>query len=303
VAEIDRRLGVLRVHFDIDGLAGNGGSAATIRRYYEQSRLGYRLVHSDEGAMHMALNPDGHFDRAGYQGQARMIEARLPAATTDVLELACGNGYNLRLLASRLPHVRFLGVDLVRKQIGRANRALARATNARAAVGDFQDLDVADGAFDCIFVIESLCHATDLARAFGEARRVLRPGGRFVVIDAWRTDGFDSLPANVRQAAAAVEGAMAVADAKQLSAWKRIASGSGLRVTEEVNLTDQIKPNLERLARIAETRLLAHPRRSRILEQIVPSNLLTNAVAGFLMPWTVASHAHTYRLLMLEHAC
>ena len=166
---------VLRGVLDVSRLEGQGSTPAGIRRYYERSRLGYRFVHSGQGAMHMALNPGGEFDAAGYEGQALLVDARLPEGASDVLELACGNGFNLRLLAERSPGIRFAGVDLVAAQVRRAQRALADLPRARAAVGDYQALAFGDATQDAVFAVESLCHATDLPRALGEVARVLRP--------------------------------------------------------------------------------------------------------------------------------
>jgi len=300
--ELDRRAAVLDRCFDLSRLADSGDTPAKIRRYYEDSRLGYRLVHSREGAMHMALNPAGTFDRAGYEAQARLVEDRFAPGTADVLELACGNGYNLELLAARHRDRRFLGIDLVERQLARCNRRLAAHDNARAVPGDFQGLDLEDDAFDCVYVVESFCHATDLPAAFAEVARVLRPGGRFIVIDAWRTAAFDGLTPAVRRAALNVELAMAIADGRQLPAWQAAAADAGLRVTEEVDLSAQIMPNLERLARVAETGLLSHPWRVRLLKLVVRRPLLMNAVAGYLSPLTIMAGAHTYRLLALEHS-
>jgi len=302
VAEIERRVAVLRSCLDLSRLDGSGDTPAKVGKYYEDSRVGYRHVHSKAGAMHMALNPDGRFDRAGYEGQSRLVEERFAPTTDDVLELASGNGYNLGLLAERWPDKRFRGVDLVEDQVDRANSLLADRPNAHAMVGDFQALALPDDAIDCIFVVESLCHATDLAKAFGEARRVLRPGGRFIVIDAWRTDAFSALPAGVRDAAVSVERGMAVADAQELSVWQRTAADSGLRVTEDLDLTEQIVPNITRLAKIADERFLSHGVRARLLQKVLPEALLLNAVSGYLMALTVEIGAHTYRLLTLEHA-
>jgi SAM-dependent methyltransferase len=302
VDELERRVAVLRGFFDLSRLDGSGDTPAKVRRYYEDSRIGYRHVHSKDGAMHMALNPDGRFDPAGYEAQPGLVAQRFAATTTDVLELACGNGYNGALLARRWPDKRFLGVDLSPAQVDRANDALADRSNARAVVGDFQRLALDDASQDCIFVVESFCHATDLPRAFAEAKRVLRPGGRFVVIDAWRTDAFADLPAGVRAAAQSVERGMAVADAQELAVWKRLARAGGLRVTEDLDLTEQIVANITRLARIVDEQFLSHRVRARLLQKVLPESLLLNAVSGYLMPLTVAAGAHTYRLLMLEHA-
>jgi SAM-dependent methyltransferase len=297
--ELERRMRRLGSMFDLAALDGQGDSPAAIRRYYERSRPGYRFVHSRQGAMHMALNPGGTFDRAGYAGQALLVHERLAPDARDVLELACGNGFNLRLLAQRNPERRFTGVDLVASQVRRAQRALAGLPGAGAQVGDFQALDLADASQDCVFAVESLCHATDLARALGEIARVLRPGGTLIVIDGWRTDGFGDLPAVVREATAAIERAMAVSAGQSLATWIEAARGCGLRVTEQLDLTDLIGPNLARLEALAQ-RFVARPRLARAARIVVPSSLLMNAVAAYLMPLAVAAGAHTYRLVAFE---
>ena len=50
---------------DLDKLDSQGDARAKVRKYYEDSKLGYRLVHSKAGAVRMALNENGVFDRAG----------------------------------------------------------------------------------------------------------------------------------------------------------------------------------------------------------------------------------------------
>ena len=297
--ELERRMRRLGEVFDLARLEGRGETPQGIRRYYERSRVGYRFVHSDQGAMHMALNPGGTFDPSGYEGQALLVHERLAPGTRDVLELACGNGYNLALLAPRNPGVRFVGVDLVASQIRRARAALADMPEADARVGDFHSLAIGDASQDAVYVVESLCHATDLARALGEIARVLRPGGRLVVVDGWRTVAFDGAPRVVRDATIAVERAMAVAAGQSLPEFKRVAGACGLRLIEELDLTAQIEPNLGRLAAISQ-RFVSRPRCARIARAVVPESLLMNAVAAYLMPLVVRAGAHTYRLLVLE---
>jgi ubiquinone/menaquinone biosynthesis C-methylase UbiE len=297
--ELDRRMRRLGAVFDLSRLEGSGRTARGIRRYYERSRVGYRFVHSDEGAMHMALNPGGTFDPAGYEAQALLVHERLAPGTRDVLELACGNGYNLALLAPRNPGMRFVGVDLVASQIRRARAALADLPYADARIGDFQSLAMGDASQDCVYVIESLCHATDLPRALGEIARVLRPGGQLIVVDGWRTGAFARMPRLVRDATITVERAMAVSVGQSLPDWICVANTCRLWVAEERDLTAQIVPNLERLAAIAQ-RFVSRPRRARLARAIVPESLLMNAVAAYLMPLVVRAGAHTYRLLVLE---
>jgi hypothetical protein len=73
----------------------------------------------------------------------------------------------------------------------------------------------------------------------------------------------------------------------------------GLRVTEELDLTAQVEPNLARLEALAR-RFVSRPRVARAARFVAPRSLLMNAVAAYLMPLAVAAGAHTYRLLVLE---
>ena len=110
-----RRLG--RV-FDLEALRHEAPDTAAVVQYYEQCHAAYRRFHSAEGAVHMALNPEGRFDAAGFSGQLRRLEARWSAEPpADVLELAFGQGYNLAWLLPRHAGVRFQGIDLDRKSV------------------------------------------------------------------------------------------------------------------------------------------------------------------------------------------
>lgn len=301
-AELHARLEQLRLLFDLDELKNQGSSNASIRKYYEDSRLGYYLVHSKDGAMHMALNPTGEFEESGYAGQANLVAKRLLPTARDVLELASGNGFNLELLARMRSDIRFTGIDLVPEQVKRADEKLKAISNASTEVGDFQNLSFPDATFDLVFVIESLCHAIDLPKALSEVHRVLRPGGHFIVIDAWRTDAFSQKSTELQDAAGYAEAAMAVPYAREFGAWKSTAVEAGFEIVEDLDLSDEIMPNLERLARIAENRFVAHPVRARVLKRVLPTALVTNAVAGYLMPLTVQLSAHTYRMVVLTPA-
>lgn len=296
--ELRSRLDRLAEVFDFSRLQGRGSSIDEIKRYYKDSRLGYRFAHSKVGAMHMALNPDGTFDEAGYAGQAKLISDRLRDHDRDILELACGNGFNLDLLACQHPDRGFVGIDLVESQVARGAKLLASRPNASVRVGNFQDLRFADDSQDLIFVIESFCHATDLEKALLEQRRVLREGGNFIVIDAWRTERYAAAPSFVQQAAADVEQAMAVSKSLTLEDWMDTAERCGFRVEENLDLSEQIKPNLARLARGAN-KYLAHPQLASIARLVLPATLIENAIAGYLMPLTVELQVHTYRLLRL----
>jgi SAM-dependent methyltransferase len=297
--ELRRRLEQIRRVFDLAELDGRGLDLDEIAAYYRQSALAYRFVHSREGAIHMALNPDGEFDESGYYGQAQIVEGWLTPDATDALELASGNGFNSIYLAKRRPTVQFRGIDLVREQVELAEKRAADLLNATFQVADFHDLPFASESFDIAFVVESLCHATDLRRALQEARRVLRPAAPLIVIDAWRTPAFDALPAVLTDAARLAERAMSVGRASRFDEWIEVTADCGLELVKDLDLTDEIRPNLLRFERLA-SRFFAHPRLARHGLRFIPRRLLGNAISGYLMPLTVQGGAHTYRAVVLR---
>jgi ubiquinone/menaquinone biosynthesis C-methylase UbiE len=98
----------------------------------------------------------------------------------SVLETAAGTGVVTRALASRLPpHVSIVATDLNQPMLDHASGQLAsdRVTWQQA---DAQMLPFPDGMFDVVVCQFGVMFFPDKPRAFAEAARVLKPGGRFL---------------------------------------------------------------------------------------------------------------------------
>lgn len=108
----------------------------------------------------------------------------LPArGIQDLLDLGTGTGRILELVADRVE--RAVGVDLSREMlaIARANLERAPRRNLQVRQGDMYQLPWPAASFDAVTVHQVLHFADDPADALAEAARVLRPGGRLVIID------------------------------------------------------------------------------------------------------------------------
>jgi len=113
-------------------------------------------------------------------------EAGIEAGTgARVADAGCGYGATARRLA-RERGARVTGLTLSGAQAAWGRAAAARegvAERVELRVGDWLESGLPDGAFDAVIAVESVSHMPDPARAFAEAARVLRPGGRFVCCD------------------------------------------------------------------------------------------------------------------------
>lgn len=109
----------------------------------------------------------------------KRYEFALPfCAGMDVLDLGCGVGYGTALLAEQAR--RAVGVDVDPETIAYARRRYA-APNVEFREDDALALGVPDGSFDVVCSFETIEHVPDADAFVHEVRRVLRPGGAFLV--------------------------------------------------------------------------------------------------------------------------
>ena len=102
-------------------------------------------------------------------------------ASGEVLEVAIGTGRNLRYYPR---DIRLTGIDLSEEMLAIARRraaALGREVDLRQ--GDAQALPFPDATFDTVVCTFALCSIPDDRKAVAEMQRVLRPGGRLLLID------------------------------------------------------------------------------------------------------------------------
>jgi ubiquinone/menaquinone biosynthesis C-methylase UbiE len=116
------------------------------------------------------------------------VEGAIAKALADkpfrsLLDLGTGTGRMLELFGPAIE--RGLGLDLSLPMLQLARDRLERAglKNCSVRQGDIYDLPLANDAFDVIILHQVLHFLDDGARAIHEAARVLRPGGRLLVVD------------------------------------------------------------------------------------------------------------------------
>jgi ubiquinone/menaquinone biosynthesis C-methylase UbiE len=113
-----------------------------------------------------------------------------------VLDVGCGGGQHAVYMAAQRPDVRVVGVDLSAELVRRSRRLAARtgvADRVEFVQGDALDLAFPDQDFDHVYCAGSIKHWPDQRRGLDECLRVLRPGGRFLVMEADRSCRFDDV--------------------------------------------------------------------------------------------------------------
>ncbi|MEU5272263.1 methyltransferase domain-containing protein [Streptomyces hygroscopicus] len=125
--------------------------------------------------------PDhGLRDPAVREAWAARLRGWLPERPGDVLDLGCGTG-SLALLAAEAGH-RVTGVDRSSRMAGLAREKLA-GTGAAVLVGDAAEPPVPERSFDVVLVRHLLWLLPDREAVLRRWVRLLRPGGRLVLIE------------------------------------------------------------------------------------------------------------------------
>jgi ubiquinone/menaquinone biosynthesis C-methylase UbiE len=131
------------------------------------------------------------FERILFRGGREWVCSQ---AEGDVLEVAAGTGRNL-------PHypqsVRLTAIELSPEMLAIAKRrALDLGRDVDLRLGDAQALEFGDESFDTVAITLGLCTIPDSRQAIREAHRVLRPGGRLLLLEHVRSP---SLPVRAVQ--------------------------------------------------------------------------------------------------------
>jgi ArsR family transcriptional regulator len=170
---------------------GNGALWSLLQTHFDAG-AGDRAVRADEARMQEVLRlRKENFETHGDQRQlvpgrswaawARALGHLLPPL--DVADIGCGDGY-LTLEAARWART-VVGIDRSDEVLERA-KALAtrrRVANVEWKKGDLSRLPLRDESVDVALLSQSLHHASDPERAIAETMRVLRPGGRLLILD------------------------------------------------------------------------------------------------------------------------
>lgn len=173
-------------HFVFYRVPSNGGESAARRRLlallpedepeFARDVQKLRKLRADDGPAPLVESGD---ERLLHKA---LVELTVAAPLGDLLDVGCGQGRILKLLASRAQRVVGVDIDSDARQSARAELLLAGLPNCSLRHGDMYSLPFADAEFDTIILDAVLCEAERPIDVIGEALRLLREGGRVLLL-------------------------------------------------------------------------------------------------------------------------
>ena len=101
-----------------------------------------------------------------------------------MLDIGCGGGATLQRLLKRSKNAKVYGIDISDESVAKAKKVNAKVLDKRVFVtqGSAEKLPYEDGKFDLVTAVETVYFWPNLPGCLQEVRRVLKPGGKFVVM-------------------------------------------------------------------------------------------------------------------------
>lgn len=118
-------------------------------------------------------------DRALFRA---LLELTVVRPLGDLIDIGCGQGRLLKLLASRAQRAVGVDIDADARRFARAELLLAGLPNCTLRQGDMHALPFADHEFDTVILDDVLSASARPVAAINEAKRLLRPGGYMLLL-------------------------------------------------------------------------------------------------------------------------
>ena len=146
-------------------------------------RAGPSYRHTAAHYARLAARYDRHWRAYNERTLTVAMEALSLAGGELVLDVGCGTGELERLSVARGGRSRLVGVDVAPGMLAVAQQKLAGQPQVSFHVASAEALPFASATFDAVVSANMLHRLTEPDRFFAECARVLRPRGRFVLVD------------------------------------------------------------------------------------------------------------------------
>jgi len=172
------------------------GSEKDVTDYYEQywpkfvkclkadETLGIHLGYYEKG---VKTYEEAVLNMNNFVGRLLNLKDNKPM---DILDAGCGVGGTSLYLAKKYPNIRFTGITITPGEVELAKKFAKERNidNVKFMLGSYANIEFPDNYFDGVFALESISYTQNKKDILHEMCRVLKPGGRLVVVDGFCTD-------------------------------------------------------------------------------------------------------------------
>lgn len=153
----------------------------------------WRLLRQRRGQRVVSALPEEDDENTTRVLHRAILDLTVTAPVGDLLDVGCGRGSLLKLLASRANRAIGVDIDADARQLARAELLIAGVPNCSLRKGNMYRLPFQDAEFNTIIIDDVLADASDPVLALREARRLLKPGGRLFVLESVMQKSVDQL--------------------------------------------------------------------------------------------------------------
>lgn len=100
-----------------------------------------------------------------------------------ILDVACGTGELERKILERFPRQNIEGIDLSEEMLRQARKKLSNFSHLNWVCADSRHLPFSDNRFDIVISCSAFHYMREPQKVLNEAARVLKPGGKLIIID------------------------------------------------------------------------------------------------------------------------
>lgn len=147
----------------------------------------------------------------------------------DILDVGCGGGYNIKRMLSMSPQGTICGVDISEESVKKAKKVNRKQLGKRVEIlqGSVEALPLSDESVDLTTAFETVFFWPDPEKNIPEVYRVLKTGGKFVVINNYGDPAVNwekKVPCMTRYTA------------EQIGDFMKAAGFHGIRIAKKENL-------------------------------------------------------------------